>query len=132
MVLVLSTDAESKPYPLPYNGSGLCGSGGMPMEEKRLTEEEFVIRAIKTLRKPPYRGIHSVYSGFNEAFRQYFGKDPVEVTTRLAQEGKIETRPVRGGVMLYLPGEAPARRRAEDVLGQILRGEEETAQEGTG
>jgi hypothetical protein len=44
------------------------------MEEKRkLTEEEFVLQAIKKLRKEPFRGIHSVYSGFNEAFRKYFG-----------------------------------------------------------
>ena len=36
-------------------------------EEKKLTEEEFVLQAIKKLRKEPFRGIHSVYSGFNEA-----------------------------------------------------------------
>lgn len=49
------------------------------------------IRAIKKLRKEPYKGIHSVYSGFNQAFREYFNKDPVEVTTSLAQESKIVT-----------------------------------------
>jgi len=39
------------------------------MEEStaKISEEEFVFRAIKRLRKPPYRGIHSVYSGFNQA-----------------------------------------------------------------
>ena len=43
------------------------------MEEKNpvaLNEEEFVFRAIKRLRKPPYKGIHSVYSGFNQAFKE--------------------------------------------------------------
>ena len=75
----------------------------------KLTQEEFVLRAIETLRKGGYRGIHSVYSGFNEAFREHFGNgaDPVGTTTRMAKEGKIATMPVRGGVMLYKPEDAP-------------------------
>jgi hypothetical protein len=89
-------------------------------EEKRLTEEEFVIQAIKKLRKDPYRGIHSVYSGFNEAFRKYFGTNPIEATTRLVAEGKIETRPFKGGVMLFLPGEAPKRPPVEEIIRIIL------------
>jgi len=89
-------------------------------EESKLTEEEFVLQAIRKLRKEPYRGIHSVYSGFNEAFRKYFGTNPVEVTSRLAAEGKIETRPFKGGVMLFLPGEAPKRPSAEEIIQLIL------------
>ena len=89
-------------------------------EERKLTEEEFVLQAIKRLRKEPFRGIHSVYSGFNEAFRKYFGTNPVEVTSRLATEGKIETRPFKGGVMLFLPGEAPKRPSAEEIIQLIL------------
>lgn len=92
----------------------------MEGEEKKLSEHEFIIRAIRKLRKPPYKGIHSVYSGFNRAFKDYFNENPVEATTRLAQEGKIVTRPVKGGVMLYIPEEAPAARASEDVLGKIL------------
>lgn len=86
-----------------------------------LTEEEFVVRAIRALRRPGYKGIHSVYSGFNEAFRKYFSKDPVEVTNRMAREGKIIVRPARGGVMLYLPedGVVPAT-SGEDALEKIL------------
>lgn len=84
----------------------------------QISEEEFVIRAIKRLRKPPYLGIHSVYSGFNQAFKTHFGKNPIEVTKKLAEEGKIVIRPVRGGVMLYLPEEAPQPK--EDVLQKIL------------
>ena len=30
----------------------------MEGEEKKLSEHEFVIRAIRKLRKPPYKGIH--------------------------------------------------------------------------
>jgi hypothetical protein len=89
-------------------------------EERKLTEEEFVLQAIKKLRKDPFRGIHSVYSGFNEAFRKYFGTNPVEATSRLATEGKVETRPFKGGVMLFLPGEAPKRPSAEEVIQLVL------------
>ena len=96
------------------------------MEENgtKISEEEFVFRAIKRLRKPPYQGIHSVYSGFNQAFKEHFGKNPVEVTKRMAEEGKIVTRPVRGGVMLYLPEEAPKSK--ESVLQKILGPEEDS------
>lgn len=89
---------------------------------ERMTEEEFVIRAIRALRKPGYKGIHSVYSGFNEAFRKYFGgRDPVEVTNRLASEGKIVVRPARGGVMLYLPEDGvPPTTSADEALERIL------------
>jgi hypothetical protein len=89
-------------------------------EERKLNEEEFVLQAIKKLRKEPYRGIHSVYSGFNEAFRRYFGTNPVEATSRLVAGGKIETRPFKGGVMLFLPGEAPKRPSADEVIQLIL------------
>jgi hypothetical protein len=94
------------------------------MTEQKISEHDFVIRAINKLRKPPYKGIHSVYSGFNRAFREYFDKDPVEATTRLAEEGKIATRPVKGGVMLYLPDEAPASDRSSSVLSKILEEDE--------
>ncbi|HSB03732.1 MAG TPA: hypothetical protein VLK23_00965, partial [Thermodesulfobacteriota bacterium] len=93
------------------------------MEEgRKLTEEEFVIQAIKKLRKEPFRGIHSVYSGFNEAFRKYFGTNPVEATTKLAAEGKIETRPFKGGMMLFLPGEAPKRPTTDEIIQNITGG----------
>jgi len=42
-------------------------AGGI-MEEK-IPEYEFVIRAKKRPKKPPYKGIHSVYNGFNQAFK---------------------------------------------------------------
>ena len=98
--------------------------------EAKLSEYEFIIGAIKTLRKPPYKGIHSVYSGFNQAFREYFNKDPVEATTKLAQEGKIVTRPVKGGATIYLPEDAPAGPKG--VLAKILEGidSEKTKEEG--
>ena len=95
----------------------------MTDEEKKLTEEEFVTQAIRRLRKDPYRGIHSVYSGFNEAFRKYFGTNPVESTSRLASEGKVEIRPFKGGTMLFLPGEAPKRPSTDEII-QLIQGSE--------
>ncbi|MCZ6777676.1 MAG: hypothetical protein O7F16_01805 [Acidobacteria bacterium] len=78
------------------------------MTEERLTHLEFVLRAIEKLHTEKSLGIHSVYSGFNNGFREYFEEDPVPITIALAKETKIVTRPVRGGVMIYRPGEAPA------------------------
>jgi len=93
----------------------------MDTEEKpKISEEEFIKRAIKKLRGR-YKGIHSVYSGFNQAFRQYFETNPVEATQRLDKEGKIIIRPVTGGVMLYLPEDSPNSQ--ENVLGKILEDE---------
>ncbi len=84
------------------------------MSEK-LSHEEFVKKAIVSLRKEGYKGIHSVYSGFNVAFKKYFeGENPVEVTNKLALEGKLVIRPAKGGVMLYLPEEAPVSKSPGD------------------
>jgi len=86
------------------------------MEEK-LSHEEFVKKAIVSLRKEGFKGIHTVYSGFNEAFKKYFNdENPIEATNRLAGEGKIVIRPVKGGVMLYLPEDAPGSGSAEQAL----------------
>jgi len=88
---------------------------------EKLSYEEFIRKAIVSLRKEGYKGIHTVYSGFNEAFKKYFdNENPIEVTNKLASEGKIVIRPVKGGVMLYLPEDAPvAKTRGEDALGKM-------------
>ena len=94
----------------------------MSAEEKpKITEEEFVRKAIIKLRGN-YKGIHSVYSGFNAAFQEYFGKNPIETTQRLASEKKIIIRPVKGGVVLYLPEDAP--NSPQNVLSKILEDDE--------
>jgi len=82
---------------------------------ERLSHEEFIRKAIMSLRKENFKGIHTVFSGFNNAFKKYFeGENPVEVTNKLAEEGKIVIRPVKGGVMLYMPEDAPASRDSAD------------------
>jgi hypothetical protein len=87
---------------------------GQKMSE-RLSHEEFIRKAIVSLRKENFKGIHTVFSGFNNAFKKYFeGENPVEVTNKLAEEGKIVIRPVKGGVMLYMPEDAPASRDSAD------------------
>jgi hypothetical protein len=85
---------------------------------EKMDHEQFIKIAVEKLRTGKYRGIHSVYSGFNEAFKQYFpGDDPVATTTGLAKEGKIALLPVKGGVMIYLPGDAPGKlNRGEEAL----------------
>ncbi|MCU0244538.1 MAG: hypothetical protein MUE80_07290 [Acidobacteria bacterium] len=85
--------------------------------KNKLSPEEFIKLAVTRLRLENYKGIHSVYSGFNEAFKAYFdGANPIEATDALAQQGKIGLRPVKGGVMLYLPGEGPEMSRGDMAL----------------
>jgi hypothetical protein len=92
------------------------GTGGKM--SKKTSPEEFVRLAIQRLRNEPYKGIHSVYSGFNEAFKKYFnGQDPIDFTNGLSEEGKIVIRPIKGGVVLYLPEEAPQiKSRGDEAL----------------
>lgn len=87
-------------------------------QSKRLSVEDFTILAIEKLRKPGKKGLHTVWSGFNEGFRQYFPDlDPVAETKRLAEERKIGMHLARGGAIIYLPGEAPSQNAsANDVL----------------
>jgi len=97
-----------------------------------LSPEEFVLRSIERLRKPPYKGIHTVYSGFNEAFRKYFPLlDPVTVVSQLVSEGKVTIRPVRGGVVLYKASEAPGYANAQLALDKILADGPSDAQQET-
>jgi hypothetical protein len=86
----------------------------------KLSPEEFVKLAIAKLRLENYKGIHSIYSGFNEAFKAYFdGANPIQATDELARQGKIVIRPVKGGVMLYLPGDGPEMNRCDMALKKL-------------
>lgn len=88
-----------------------------PENTKKLSKEMFVTKAIESLRKDGYKGIHSVFSGFNEAFKGYFpGDDPVQTTNALATDGKIVIRPAKKGVMLYMPDDAPKNSSGSDAL----------------
>lgn len=85
--------------------------------KNKIGAEEFVKLAVGRLRLENYKGIHSVYSGFNDAFKSYFdGANPVDATGELARLGKIVLRPVKGGMMIYLPGEGPEMSRGDMAL----------------
>lgn len=80
--------------------------------------EEFVITAIKKLRDTKRsNGIHTRYTGFNLAFKEYFGEESRATTDKMSAEGRLDIKPSKGGVMLYMPGEGPA---VTDALGAIL------------
>ena len=60
---------------------------GDTMSEK-LSHEEFVKKAIVSLRKEGFKGIHTVYSGFNNAFKKYFdglAEQQVDFTYRVKE-----------------------------------------------
>ena len=79
-------------------------------ETRKLTEDEFIIGAIKNLRVTPYKGIHTVISGMNEGFRGYFdGKDPVTHVVDMESRGLIEGHFSKKGRTIYLKGEMPSR-----------------------
>ena len=88
------------------------------MTTPTLSEKDFILRAIENLRTPPYKGIHTVYSGFNSAFREYFGKesDPVEATRRLAKEGAIRIYLAKGGAVIAKASEP----KCSTALAKIL------------
>jgi len=86
-----------------------------------LTPEEFVFKAIEKLRECPYKGIHSVYSGVDAAFKRHFpGLDLRDILNGLAEEGKIIIRPAARGVMLYKGGEVSRTTFVEGALKKIL------------
>lgn len=68
-----------------------------PHPDGKLSVEEFVILAIRSLRMGDFKGIHSVYSGFNEAFKKYFGQDPVQATNKLAEEKRSKSGQSKAG-----------------------------------
>tara|TARA_B100000941_G_C27984203_1_gene292526 strand:+ start:147 stop:434 length:288 start_codon:yes stop_codon:yes gene_type:complete len=90
------------------------------MNSKRLTFEEFTLQAIKNLRTEKSKGIHVVYSGFNKAFKEYFGEDSRNIVDQLIDKGIIEKKPVKGGIMIYIKGEGPKFKEPDDALSKIL------------
>lgn len=116
---VILYKAEDLPEAVPIESIINKIIGDLPSEEG-LMPEDFVLNAIINLRKQPYKGIHSVYSRFNEAFRKYYPLlDPVKVTNKLADEGKVFVRPVRGGVMLYKAEDIPGATTVKNALKKI-------------
>lgn len=97
---------------------GSMAKRGRTKTNHTMTPEKFTLDAITTLREGVYKGIHTVYSGFNEAFRlQFPDLDPIVETKKLSELGKIVIRVVRGGAIIYRPGDAPAvPNKGDEVL----------------
>lgn len=98
---------------------GTVTPNGSSKANGKVNFETFVTKAIVALRTDKSKGIHTVYSGLASAAREYFGKARDADFTKdwfwtsldaLAEAGKIETTVAKGGKMVYLPGEAPARK----------------------
>ena len=86
-------------------------------DQNKLSHEEFVKTAILKLRQKDFKGIHAVFSGFNSAFKDYFkDEDPVTRINQLVKDKKFAIRIVKGGVMIYLPEDAPS----DDIASKAL------------
>ena len=71
--------------------------------KRKIAPDEFVYRAIEKLRDPRYTAIHTVISGFNEAFREFYkdeGLDPVTEVERMVAEGTLKRRFVKRGCLI--------------------------------
>ena len=90
------------------------------MKEK-LTEEQFTLLAIKKKKKNEGTTIHTVFSGFNDAFRDYFpGVNPVEAVKKLVADGKVAFRLSRGGAIIGKPGSIQASSTSsKETLGKM-------------
>ena len=71
--------------------------------------DDLVVALVKAAKAktPDYKGVHTVFSGLNEALKSYGIADPVAATKAAAEAGKVVTRFARGGAILYLPSDAP-------------------------
>lgn len=91
---------------------------------------QFVRASVPLLRtSTEYKGIHTVYSGFNTHFKDLFpGCDVRLVTRALEKEQLIALVPTRGGVMLYLwdnkpesySGPAADRTEVQDAIRKAM------------
>lgn len=92
----------------------------MSKKETKLSHEEFVRTAVMKLRSENRKGIHCVYSGLNGAIQKYFGVEKAKpVLDKLVAEKKINIRPTKGGVMVYLPEDMPNGTTADDTLAKM-------------
>jgi ATP-dependent DNA helicase PIF1 len=99
-----SADAANSGRVRPPENLELNLGGGGPIAaiaNDQRSQEDFVLASIRRLRKKGYKGIHVVYSGFNDEFRKKFNQDPVQFINDLEKKGVVRTHLVRGGVMLY-------------------------------
>jgi hypothetical protein len=88
---------------------------------EKLTHEQFATRAVAKLRTGTYKGIHTRFSGFNQAWKEYFGTDPIVGVNELIAERKIMGHPAKGGFTIYLLEDAkvnPAMFALDKILAE--------------
>jgi len=68
------------------------------MNNKKLSKEQFLMRAFERLpnKDKGFKGFQTVISGFNDAFRDYFGQEPVPFLKAQEKAGKIVSRGKKG------------------------------------
>lgn len=103
------------------DSKGIFQKKGVLTMGNQLTKDEFVLKAVKELRVKPYKGIHSVYSGHNSAFKEYFGEDsdPIAHTRAMQKAKKLVIIPAKGGVMLYDAKDAPSSGSGKATLAKM-------------
>lgn len=73
-------------------------------DERRL----WTLAAIVALRdESKSKGIHAVYSGYNTAYKAKFGEESKGIIDAMEADGQLVKQFRKGGVMLYLPSDAP-------------------------
>jgi len=87
-----------------------------------MNRQQFVLTAVQTGRNGKKRGMALTKSStLSTAFRMVYGEkaDPQRAVKVLAKGGELVARPLkRGGVMLYLPADAPTN-GAEALLAKM-------------
>lgn len=69
----------------------------------KVAVKDFVYAAIEQFRSPGHIAVHTVYSGFNAALREFYkeeGLDPVAEVDRLVRAGELKRRFVKGGALI--------------------------------
>ena len=96
--------------------------------EKKMSYQAFVENAIRKLRNEKSKGIHVVFSKLNAYMKAYYGeaidketasvvigeetrqlKGAPAVIRQLIAAGKIDSRPAKGGLMVFIKGEMSQR-----------------------
>ena len=96
----------------------------MPVIERDAEVDLFIVLAYETLRvkkggSGKYEHIHTVWSGFNAAFKKIFeGFDAIAYTNMLEKDGFLKISPAKGGVFLKpLPHFIEVAQEGQEELG---------------
>jgi len=106
------------------------------VEAKTLGYQEFVENAIRKLRTEKSKGLHCVYSKLNSYITAYYQSEGLDISTeaamhtykdkngvnvtqhltgapaivrKLVDAGKLDARPAKGGLMVFIKGEMRER-----------------------